>query len=76
MRMRLIALMFFLASLLSGTVQAGLNFEFDYRYDSRGFFSDPLRREALEAAGRVVNRYVDDLDAIIPDGQQRVGIIL
>ena len=46
----------------------GLRFQFDYRYDRFGFFDDPARREALEAAGRVVARYVDDLSALIPVG--------
>ena len=50
------------------TSHAGLIFDFDYRYDSYGFFDDPDRREALEAAGRLVNWYVDDLDSIIPEG--------
>ena len=49
-------------------VQAGLQFQFDYRYDRFGFFDAPARREALEAAGRVVTRYVDDLSALIPEG--------
>ena len=66
--MRLIAFVLAVALLISGSALAAVNFEFDYRYDTRGFFDDPLRREALEAAGRVVNRYVDDLDAIIPEG--------
>ena len=50
------------------TSHAGLIFDFDYRYDSYGFFDDPDRREALETAGRLVNWYVDDLDSIIPEG--------
>ncbi len=66
--MRLFALALVLPLLVSGSVHAGLQFEFDYRYDTKGFFDDPIRREALEAAGRVVNRYVDDLEAIIPEG--------
>lgn len=49
-------------------VRAGLRLEFDYTYDSRGFFNDPVRRESLEAAGRFLNRYVDDMDAVIADG--------
>lgn len=49
-------------------VHAALTFDFDYRYDSMGFFDAPDRREALETAGRLINRYVDDLDAIIPEG--------
>ncbi len=56
------------AAAWTGPVRAGLSFDFDYRYDSQGFFDDPERREALEAAGRLVNRYVDQLDAIIPEG--------
>ena len=55
-------------SALVGQVSGALQFEFDYRYDSYGFFDDPARRDALEAAGRLVNRYVDELDAIIPEG--------
>lgn len=60
---------FAVLSLLFGirsNAMAGLQFQFDYRYDSRGFFNDPARREALEAAGRLVNRYVDNLEAIKP----------
>ena len=53
---------------VAGPAVAGLQFQFDYRYDQHGFFDDPVRREALEAAGRVVNRYTDDLLAIIPEG--------
>lgn len=53
---------------LTGPVCGQLQFLFDYRYDSFGFFNDPARRESLEAAGRLVSRYVDDLDAIIPEG--------
>jgi hypothetical protein len=67
--MRLTATCLVLACLLAGTVQAALQFDFDYRYDTFGFFDDPARRDALEAAGRIVNSYVDDLDAILPEGQ-------
>ncbi len=52
----------------AGSAVGALQFQFDYRYDQYGFFDDPARREALEAAGRVVNRYTDDLLAIIPEG--------
>jgi len=51
---------------LPGATWAGLQLQFDYRYDSRGFFNAPERREALETAGRMVNRYVDSLEAIVP----------
>ena len=49
-------------------VHAGLKLEFDYRFDENGYFDDPVRREALEAAGRYVNRYVDNMAAVIPEG--------
>jgi hypothetical protein len=48
---------------------AGIQIEFDYTYDSEGFFSDPVRRASLEKAGNILNRYVDDLDAVIPEGE-------
>ncbi|MCA9152298.1 MAG: hypothetical protein KDA92_23510, partial [Planctomycetales bacterium] len=47
--------------------EAGLKFQFDYSYDSYGFFDAPERRESLELAGAFLNRYVDSLDALIPD---------
>lgn len=55
--------------LTASHVHAGLRFEFDYRFDENGYFDDPARRDALEAAGRFVNRYVDQLDAVIPEGE-------
>jgi hypothetical protein len=64
--MRWIALVLAFGWLVTASAEAALHFDFDYRYDSYGFFDDPARREALEAAGRNVNRYIDDLDAIIP----------
>jgi hypothetical protein len=67
--MRLTVLILVPLCLIGGNLQAALEFDFDYRYDTLGFFDDPARREALEAAGRVVNRYVDNLAAIVPQGQ-------
>ena len=62
--------------LLGAPVQAALQIEFDYRYDVEGFFDDPLRRESLAAAGRLVNRYVDDLDAVIPsEGNSSLALV-
>ncbi len=66
--MRRCALVLAALLVLTGPVCGQLQFQFDYQYDSYGFFNDPARREALEAAGRLVNYYVDDLDAIIPEG--------
>jgi Ca2+-binding RTX toxin-like protein len=31
----------------------GFNIKFDYRYDTTGFFNDPSRKAALEAAGKI-----------------------
>ena len=40
----------------------------DYSFDTNGFFSDPLRRELLQAAANMVVRdFTDTLDAINPD---------
>ena len=74
--MRYLAYCLVVAGLLTGRVQAALHFEFDYRYDSLGFFDEPLRRQAIEAAGNFVNRYVDELDALIPaDGNGLLALI-
>lgn len=54
-------------ALSAAPCQAGLKIEFDYTYDSTGFFNDPARRQLVEIAGENVNRYLDDLAAITPD---------
>ncbi|MBN2477068.1 MAG: hypothetical protein JXB62_20845 [Pirellulales bacterium] len=46
--------------------QAGLTIRFDYTYDGNGLFDDPARRELLEVSAGLVNRFIDDLDAIVP----------
>ena len=48
---------------------AGVKIQFDYQYDSLGFFDEPERRDALEAAARYVNKYVDELAEITPGGE-------
>jgi len=68
MNVRQWILMWVLGMSCAGPAYGGLKFEFDYEYDTFGFFTDPARRESLEAAGRFVNRYVDNLDEIIPSG--------
>jgi hypothetical protein len=45
--------------------------EFDYTYDTGGFFDDPARRELLEVSARHVNRYIDRLEAIVPENENR-----
>ena len=56
---------------IAPTAARGVQIEFDYTYDTDGFFDDPQRRELLELAARHVNRYVDPLQAIIPgDGKK------
>lgn len=66
--MRQFGLLLAAVLLSASSAQAGLQFEFDYRFDRNGYFDDPARREALEAAGRYVNKYVDELAAVIPEG--------
>jgi len=46
--------------------QAGLIISFDYTYDSLGFFDDSARRDLLELAAGQLNRFIDELDAIVP----------
>ena len=58
-----------LASMLQAMpASAGLKFDFDYTYDANGLFDDPARRDAMEMAGHLVNWYVDNLAALIPEG--------
>ncbi|MCL1471935.1 hypothetical protein [Argonema antarcticum] len=62
------------------------NIEFDYRFDSKGFFNDPARRQALEAAGNIWESYIQDefpdvgagiqLNAINPETDQPVPVTL
>jgi hypothetical protein len=42
--------------------------QFDFSYDSSGFFNDPVRRASLnQAASLIGNHFSDSLSAIIPD---------
>lgn len=61
-----IGLGFALSMLLTSYHAVALQIEFDYSYDTEGFFDDPERRGLLELAGRHVNRYVDRLEPIVP----------
>lgn len=45
---------------------AAVEVQFDYSYDTLGFLDDPERREVLELAASLVNRFVDDLAPIEP----------
>ncbi|MBX3192259.1 MAG: hypothetical protein KF819_35040 [Labilithrix sp.] len=42
--------------------------QIDYRYDTAGFFSDPVRRQALEGACRIWGRLVKSTFANVPAG--------
>ncbi|MBC6481390.1 MAG: hypothetical protein GDA56_30200 [Hormoscilla sp. GM7CHS1pb] len=44
------------------------NIEFDYRFDSRGFFDDPARRAALEAAADIWEGFIQDEFPNVPAG--------
>jgi hypothetical protein len=46
-----------------------VKFQFDYTYDTQGFFSDPTRRSLLQlAADNLTSRLGDTLNAIVPGG--------
>ncbi len=52
-----------------GTTSGNVRFRFDYSLDASGFFSDPIRRSLLEAAGAVLtSKLADNLAAIQPSG--------
>lgn len=44
------------------------NIEFDYRFDTGGFFDDPARRAALEAAAGIWESHIDDEFDDVPAG--------
>ncbi len=47
-----------------------LTITFDYRYDTRGFFADPMRRSTLDAAARVWTTRFHDLFPRTPRGSK------
>lgn len=52
---------------LDGRLVPALLLQFDYSLDTNGFFNDPARRAALEAAGsQLVSRLDADFDALVP----------
>ena len=64
-----LALVVAIALLLTGSGAPGLVIQFDYTYDTNGFFTDTARRDRLEAAGAFFESVLDDdLDAITPGG--------
>lgn len=57
---------------MTGPAQvSAITVQFDYRYDSAGFFDDPTRRDALEYAALTFERLIDELTAIQPQGTNR-----
>ena len=46
----------------------GFNIEFDYRFDSTGFFDDPARRAALETAADIWENIIQDEFDNVPAG--------
>ncbi|HUR54535.1 MAG TPA: choice-of-anchor D domain-containing protein, partial [Gemmataceae bacterium] len=54
---------------LEDRVTPALHVQFDYRFDTTGFFGDPLRRQVLQAAADDLTSHLHDrLDAIAPGG--------
>lgn len=62
------------ATALCGWPVQAVEIVFDYSHDALGFFDDPVRREVLELAGSIVNRFVDQLEAIEPEGDNSWSI--
>jgi hypothetical protein len=54
-----------------GSVSAGIQFQFDYRYDTAGFFNDTARRSTLETAAAAYSNIADDLAELAPQGVNR-----
>ncbi|WP_019499186.1 hypothetical protein [Pseudanabaena sp. PCC 6802] len=52
----------------SGQASSSFDIRFDYRYDTNGFFSDPQRRAALEAAANTWESIIKDEFPDIPVG--------
>lgn len=44
------------------------NIEFDYRFDTNGFFNDPVRRQALEATANIWENLIQDEFTNLPAG--------
>ena len=53
---------------MDASAPEGLSIAFDYRFDDAGFFADPARREALEAAAAVWSSILRDDFEDIPAG--------
>ena len=47
---------------------SNFNIQFDYRFDTNGFFNNPLRRNALEAAAKIWEDLIKDEFTNIPVG--------
>lgn len=48
--------------------KTGLRIAFDYRFDTFGFFSDPVRKQSLEAAAAIWSKLLKDQFAKVPKG--------
>lgn len=49
---------------------SNFNIKIDYRYDTNGFFNDPVKKAALESAARVWESYIQDELPNAPVGTQ------
>ncbi|AFZ44157.1 peptidase M10A and M12B matrixin and adamalysin [Halothece sp. PCC 7418] len=47
---------------------SSFNIEFDFRFDTNGFFDDPVRRDALESAGDIWESFIEDDFPDVPAG--------
>ncbi|MEO0406383.1 MAG: hypothetical protein AAF289_03425 [Cyanobacteria bacterium P01_A01_bin.135] len=54
----------------SPSARGNFNIEFDYRFDTNGFFRDPIRRANLEAAAYVWESWINEDFPSVPAGVQ------
>lgn len=74
MNIRVLAAALLVAS--SSQAEANIDIQFDYTYDSNGFFSDASRKTALnDAASLFENRFADQLTAITSSGPNHFNSI-
>jgi hypothetical protein len=69
MRRQQMKLLFLRLEMLEDRLTPTISFDFDYTFDTTGFFADPVRREALERVGAdIASRIASTPSAIIPSG--------
>ena len=61
-------------AIIATTQASAINIKFDYSLDTKGFFNDPIKKQALENAGKVFQSFQDNLLQINPKNQETYDI--